>query len=242
MNRFTDIHHHLTYGIDDGPQSWAETQRMILAACKEGIGQVIATPHATPGRRPFELQAYLDKLEQMNAFCAAKALPLTVYPGAEILYTEATLRFLDAGKIPTLAGTRYVLVEFRPDVTFERIYDAVRTLMNEGYHPVIAHIERYECLVRHIERVYELRDFPNLRLQINCSTVIKPRGFFFVKRFCDRLFHEQMIDYVATDSHNTDTRSVNMKEAYKVLRAQYGLRYAAQLTGLNQTEILSVGA
>ena len=68
--------------------------------------------------------------------------------------------------------------------------------------------------------------------------MIKPRGFFFVKRFCDRLFHEQLIDYVATDSHNTDTRGVNMKEAYKVLRAQYGLRYAAQLTGLNQKEIL----
>lgn len=240
MNRFTDIHHHLTYGVDDGPSAWEGTERMLLAACKNGIGKIIATPHVSPGRREFDLPDYLSKVKQMNAYCAQKGLPLSIYSGAEIFYTEATLRFLDAGRIPTLAGTRYVLPEFKPDVTFDWIYAAARTLMNEGYYPVLAHIERYDCLVRHVERVYELRDFPNLRLQINCSTVIKPHGFFFVKKFCERLFHEQMIDYVATDSHNTHARAVNMREAYRVLRERYGLRYAAQLTGLNQDEILNL--
>ena len=34
---FVDIHHHLIYGVDDGAQTWEDTQKMILRAVDEGI-------------------------------------------------------------------------------------------------------------------------------------------------------------------------------------------------------------
>ena len=45
-----DIHHHLAYGVDDGPKSCKQMQKMLKYAEEEGIGAIVATPHATPMR------------------------------------------------------------------------------------------------------------------------------------------------------------------------------------------------
>ena len=38
---FVDIHHHLIYGVDDGAQTWEDTQKMILRAVDEGITDIV---------------------------------------------------------------------------------------------------------------------------------------------------------------------------------------------------------
>ena len=48
-----DIHHHLVYGVDDGPKTWEDTEAMLCAAEKQGIETIIATPHVFPGRVHF---------------------------------------------------------------------------------------------------------------------------------------------------------------------------------------------
>ena len=50
---FVDIHHHLIYGVDDGAQTWEDTQKMILRAVDESITDIVCTSHATPGITPF---------------------------------------------------------------------------------------------------------------------------------------------------------------------------------------------
>ena len=49
MRGFTDIHHHLLYGVDDGAQSLQMSLKMAQRAYRGGTRTIIATPHVTPG-------------------------------------------------------------------------------------------------------------------------------------------------------------------------------------------------
>lgn len=236
MSHFVDLHNHLLFKMDDGAASMKETAQMLLAAEKDGIRKLIATPHAQPGKHAFDYAGYLDKLRYVNEFCMAKGLQVVVYPGAEILYSESALRQLDDKLIPTLADGRHILVEFHTDVEFMQVFHAVRGLSNAGYVPVLAHIERYECLVREPEQIAEIRSQLNVRMQMNCSTIIRHQGLR-MGRFVKRVLADRLIDYVATDAHNTTSRPICMLACYKKLEKRYGKEYASALTLRNQAEI-----
>ena len=45
---------------------------------------------------------------------------------------------------------------------------------------------------------------------------------------------DELIDYVATDQHNCTYRRSRMREAYRALKEEYGVRYANRLVGLNR--------
>lgn len=236
MAGFRDIHQHIVYGIDDGPQSLEASAKMLVASCKDGVRQIIATSHIVPGREAFNADAYHHRLDRLNHVCRFNKLPMALYPGAEILYTSDTARFLQENRIPTLCGSRFVLVEFMPDVAYTELCEAARVLCNIGYIPVFAHIERYDCLVHNVSHAQALKEQFGLRLQVNCSSVIKGKSLRS-RRFLQRLFSDHWIDYVATDSHNTDSRPTNMTACFEKLKRAYGHDYAVDLTGGNQSEI-----
>ena len=41
-----DIHSHVLFGVDDGPETIEDTLRIVEKAAAEGITDMIATPHA----------------------------------------------------------------------------------------------------------------------------------------------------------------------------------------------------
>lgn len=233
---FMDIHQHILYDMDDGPRTLESSFLQLRAASADGIAHIIATPHVTPGRDPFDLPAYHYKLKVLNTLCRERGLLVTVHPGAEILYTEETLRCLQAGMVPTLVNSRYVLLEFLPQASFDRLYTAARKLANAGFVPIFAHVERYEALMKDIKRVDDLRNELNVRIQVNCSTILQPRGLR-MRRLLRSLLENGCVDYVATDAHNRTTRPINMGLCYQELERLYGRKTAIALTGANQQEI-----
>ena len=227
---FTDIHHHLVYGMDDGPRSLGESRAMLRAAKEDGIRRIVVTPHAMPGIERFDYALYLQRLDELAGYAWNEGI--TLLPGAEILFTEATRRHLDDGLVPTLAGTQHVLIEFSPDIEYGAMERALESLLVGGYLPILAHIERYHCFVSQLKRAVELKKQLDVRFQVNCATMVRGKGFA-VNRFCRKLFEERLIDAVATDAHNVGSRPVMMAETYRVLEAKYGARYARYLSGIS---------
>ena len=227
--RFTDIHHHLLYGIDDGPESSRKMYAMLRRAEEQGVNRIVATPHVTPGVKRFNRKQYDKALQDARDYCARKGFDIEIFEGAEILYTDQSCRHLQEDRVPTLAGTDRVLVEFSPDVRFERMREALRRLASGGFSPVVAHVERYQCLVRWPARAERLKDEINIYYQVNCSTIIRCKGFF-VRRFMRRMLDYELIDAVASDAHNTTSRPLQMRKAWSILRRDYGSEYARQLT------------
>lgn len=232
-----DIHHHLVYGVDDGPKTWEDTETMLCAAEEQGIETIIATPHVFPGRVHFHYDAYLDKLNSINEYAWQKGWRIRLFPGAEIYYTSKALEKLDACAIPTLAMSRFVLVEFEPETKAEEIFRALRELSNGGYKPILAHVERYIYLQEKPEMIREMRDL-GILIQMNASTVLSSKGLFGGKNFIRRLLKDGIVDFVATDAHNMSSRPVCLRAAYDFLEKHYGKGKADLLTWKNQVTML----
>ena len=202
-----------------------ESIAMLRAAYKDGTRRIIATAHAAPGEEPFPMEAYQENLAQLDAYCRAEGIMMELYPGCEIFYSDAVLRNLQEGKIPTLANSRYVLLEFLESVAPDTIFDAARILGNGGYVAVIAHCERYQCLVKNPKLLGEMKAAIAVRLQMNASTVLRQKGFW-QKRFVRRVLAERWIDYVATDAHDTYRRPTCLRAGYEALCACTDETYA----------------
>lgn len=229
--QFTDIHHHFLCGLDDGAQSREKMFQMLQNAAEDNIGRIIATPHVVPGVKRFDREQYDRALEEARAYCSEHQLPLELHGGCEILYTTQTCDFLVDGRIPTLADSDFVLVEFSPDVRYDRMYEALDNLLHSGYLPIVAHVERYSCLSQHPARAEKLKDeLQDVCFQVNCSTVIGEGRSPAERRFLEKLLDWDLVDAIGTDAHGVNHRSVHMIEAWKKLKKEFGSAYADELT------------
>ena len=232
-----DIHQHLVYGVDDGPKTFEDTIAMLLEAEKQGVERIIATSHAFPGRAHFDYDGYLDKLDEINAYAEQQGWRIRLLPGCEIYYTPKTLKKLDEEGIPTLAESSFVLVEFMPEVKAEELFKGLRDLANGGYDPILAHVERYYCLQEKPEVFQDLRRL-GVHIQMNAKTVLQSKGLFGGKSYIRRLLKEGLVDFVATDAHNTSSRPMCLRDAYSFLEKYYGQDMADRLTWKNQIAVI----
>ncbi len=240
MEGFLDLHQHIVFGVDDGPGTLEEAARMLEAARAGGVTRIVGTSHALPSMERFPLERYYRHLRALNVLSMERGLGVRVYDGCEVFYSDAAVRKLCEGELPTLARSRFVLVEFDPTSRFEAIAEAVRRLGNAGFIPILAHCERYAALVKNPSATLALRWKLRMRIQLNASAIIqrRPRA---VRRFCDLLLDEGGADYIATDAHNLTTRPPHLRQAYDQLAKRYGRERAWLLTGGNQGEVLGEG-
>lgn len=225
MTGFVDIHHHILPGLDDGPRTEQDAEEMLNAAEKEGIAALVATPHIYPGRARFDETNYHDALRWARKKCESRHPGLRILAGAEVHYTEATPRFLAERRIPTLADTRYVLIEFLPDVDVRFATTATEQVLSAGYWPVLAHVERYPKLLRHPNQLAAIKSLGEVRLQMNAQSLLRSPIHTLS---CHRLLRARLIDYIATDAHNTTSRRAALTACADHLLARYG-DYARRL-------------
>lgn len=208
-----DIHCHLIPGVDDGSQTMEESLEALRLEYEEGVRHIICTPHFSAGSEQGYANRVKDSFEQLKSRLrdTSYGSEMKLYLGNELMYTESLLDCLDAGQAYTMAGGHYVLVEFLPSVRYEELYRGLRKLSSAGYVPILAHMERYQCLIKNEERLDELRDL-GICLQVNGASLFG--GLFHsaaagVRRLC----REGRIHFLGTDSHGTHYRKPQLKKA-----------------------------
>lgn len=239
MNGFSDIHSHFIYGVDDGAKTRNDMEVMLDAAYADGIASLYATPHITPGVRFFDFASYLRRYDEACAYCRERGYAMTLYTGAEILYTPALQDYIVNHRLPTLADSKLVLMEFVPDVTPRELTSALDLMERYGYITVLAHIERYACFL-HGSTARKVKGCYEVRYQMNANTVLDNRGFLRTRRI-QSWFQEELVDFVASDAHDANIRPYQMKRAYAELKQKYGGSYAARLTGMQENETVIAG-
>lgn len=215
-----DIHSHILPGIDDGARDEKESLEMFRIAADEGICQIIATPHFHYRRghaSPEEIrQAVLNIQELLNQ----EGIPMKLHTGNELYYTHELLETVKAGEALTMADSDYVLLEFSQETERRRIQNAVYEFLNEGYYPIIAHIERYQAFLKHQDFAEEISEM-GAYFQINAGSLLGNAGWT-AKRFVKAMLKNGLIQFVATDAHDTDKRCPAFGKAADWIVKKYG--------------------
>jgi protein-tyrosine phosphatase len=168
MEGFIDIHSHILPDMDDGSDSIEETMEILKTAYSEGIRTMIATPHSYSEGSGNIVEDIDRRLEEIRKI--ADRPPIEIYKGCEIYYTHEVPELLSEKKLPVLAGSRYVLVEFSPVTEYIYITNALRNIMLAGYSPIVAHVERYMAVTKEIGRIEELIDM-GAYIQVNAKSI-----------------------------------------------------------------------
>jgi protein-tyrosine phosphatase len=136
-----DLHCHILYGIDDGPETEAGSVELARVAARAGIKTIIATPHVS--RRYRNDSATIGRLvAQINASLSTHGIPVKVLAGAEIASPQAAELSRDEVSNLTLGGGCWVLLE-PPFTTLLNDFDRVaHSLIQAGHRVIIAHPER----------------------------------------------------------------------------------------------------
>lgn len=237
-HRVTDIHSHLLPGIDDGSGSMRESLEMLRIAAEEGITAVIATPHYKRGHRNAGPEKILELTGRVEEAARENGLDIRLYPGNELYYYEGIERELESGNVMPLCGGDHVLIEFSPGESWAYLRGAADRLLWRGYIPVLAHAERYECLLKEAGRVEEYRRMGG-EIQINAGTVAGEAGRK-AKGFVRGLLREQQVDYVGTDAHGSRGRAPRVRECLKELEKRgYGASYIRRVMRGNAERLIA---
>ena len=233
---FTDIHCHIIPGVDDGAQKIEEAQAMVKYAYDRGTRTMIGTPHYGTGRakgsRGTIALAYLELQEWIKANYPDFSLQL----GQELSYKTGLGEQLNKGSAFTLAGSRYVLVEFEPQDEYSRIRDGLQAVQMAGYWPVLAHAERCERLAADVDLIGELIHM-GVYIQVNAKSITGENGWQ-CKSCVKKLLKREWLHFVASDGHDTKKRPPSMEKAMELIEKRYGKTYAVRLGMTNPTYII----
>lgn len=237
-----DIHSHIVFGVDDGPRTREESLALLQEAFSQGVRTIVSTSHRRKNMFETPEEVIMENFKEVQALAQQELPDLTILYGAEIYYSEDALEKLESKQIPTLNDTQYALIEFSSRTPYWEIRNALSKILLLGIKPVIAHIERYAELESNEKRVKELIDM-GCYTQINSSSVLKPRLFrdkyrLFKKRAQYFLSHN-LVHCVASDMHNLTSRPPYMKQAFTLIKQQYGEKKAQELFMVNPQSIIS---
>lgn len=227
-----DIHTHVIYGVDDGAKTLEESIAIINEEIKQGVTDIICTPHYR--NRMFEARSekVLRHFEEVRAYVLNNKLPVTLYLGREIYYGHSIIDFISHGHLGGLNETNYILMEFSYTED-QNITEVCYNLKLKGFKMIVAHIERYQY-IKDLDTLYELKDLGAL-IQVNASTICGANGFKEKKKVMTYI-KEGLVDFVASDVHYK--RKNYIEKAFKIIEKKFGSDVADSLFNANAKILL----
>lgn len=236
-----DIHSHIVFDVDDGPDTLEESLALIKESYSQGVRTIVSTSHRRKGMFETPEEKIFTNFSVVKEEVEKIYDDLTLCFGGELYYSNDIPEKLSKNQVPRMNGTRFALVEFSMTTPWKEIHTGLSQVLMQGVTPIVAHIERYNALEFNKERVKELIDM-GCYTQINSSHVLKPKLFgdkykVFKKR-ARYFLEENLVHCVASDMHNTGERKPYMKEAYQIIFKDFGKKRAHNLFKDNPQTLL----
>jgi protein-tyrosine phosphatase len=222
-----DLHSHILPGIDDGAKTLEVSLEMARMAVADGIHTMACTPHIYPGLYGNDASGIALARDRLQAELDARGIALRLVVGADVHLVPGLLDGLRAGTVPTLHGSRYVLLEPSHHVKPPRFEEAVFELVAAGYTPVITHPERLVWIEDHYDVFLRLiRQGAWMQLTAGALTgLFGARARYWGEKFLG----EGHTHLLATDAHSSGRRVPRLSQARAVAERLLGAAEATRL-------------
>lgn len=205
-----DMHAHILPGVDDGPETVAESLALLEKAESEGITDIIATSHAYSPHYDVPKQQVLQGLEQLKAEMQKEKLNLQLHTGQEIRIHDKVVERIESGEALTLANSKYVLIELPSSGIPAYTVSVIQGMLNLNKVPIIAHPERNRAIAEKPSRLGRLITHGALA-QITSGSLVGHFGKN-VQRLSMQLVEANLVHAYGTDVHNLETRPAFFEE------------------------------
>ena len=198
-----DIHTHIIPDLDDGPPDMETSVGIGKLAEEDGITAIISTSHSEECAAVGFTGMHL-RLDAVRKAWAAEGLSIRLAMGVEIFLRPDTASDLKSGRLWSLAGSSYVLVELPnqpwPAYTESALFD----LQLAGYVPILAHPERYTAIQSDPNVMYGLAERGVLG-QITASALLGLHGAQ-IQQTAEILLRHGLAQFLSTDTHGLTDR------------------------------------
>ncbi|MDO4501289.1 MAG: hypothetical protein Q4B60_08500 [Erysipelotrichaceae bacterium] len=234
-----DIHCHILPGIDDGSKDMKESLEMLRIAEKEGITDIILTPHHKEQMGGLNSEEVNKLFAELQAEKDANNIKVNLYLGSELMYSSSLIINGELNDL-RLNNSNFLLMEFNPSISFTKLRTALVNLTRTGSNIILAHAERYMCLVDNFDYVEDLIDC-DILFQVNANSVIN-KDNKKMYNFVHKLLKNEYVDFVATDAHSSQFRAPEIADCAKVLYKKYDHEYVDEILYLNAYRYLGVNS
>lgn len=196
-----DIHSHILPGVDDGARTLADSIELVRELAESGVTDIIATPHyVAETRYVHDRQEESRILSDLRTELTKEGIQVNVFLGNEIYIDKSIASLLEEGKISTMAGSNYLLVELPLDGEFSNYEDILKDLMGAGYKVILAHPERYRIVQKNYELIKEWTNW-GIKIQCNLGSIMGEYGKS-AKKLVKKMIKDDLVFAFGSDIHH----------------------------------------
>lgn len=216
-----DIHTHVLPRIDDGPEKLEDSIDLIKTLVDSGVTDIVSTSHYYSESISFDsfIGRRARRLDEVRQAIKEHNIPVNIISGAEVNISKLLLN-LDSLKDLCFENTNRILLEIPHNETnLEKALDLIEKIISYyNVVPIVAHVERYSFFSKKIKNLNYLKEM-GCTLQVDAHCLFERFG---QKRFVLKAIDEGLVDVVASDCHDTNTRPPNLADAYAVISKKLG--------------------
>lgn len=200
---FKDLHCHLLPGIDDGCKTIEDSIKILKQAEKDGVVEMILTPHYIENSQyNCNNKNKRELLEKLQEEAEKENIHIKLYLGNENYISEKFVELLLNREITTLNNTRYLLLEFPLNQTYQNSKQILYKLVTIGCVPILAHPERYRDFQKN-PRLAEEYVRMGVLLQGNYKSLFDKYGKE-ARKTLEIFLKKKLISFLGSDAHHLD--------------------------------------
>lgn len=233
-----DTHLHILPGVDDGPITLEEAIALARVLVQEGVHTAVVTPHYNdefPRRSASEIRERVYDLQQVFDRCA---IALHLLAGHEVLIKPGLVEDIHAGRLATLNGSRYLLLELWSTSWVPATEQVIFELMASGITPIIAHIERYAIFQKDPQLLATLLH-QGVLTQLTASSLVGLQGKT-TGRVAENYLKKGLVHFIASDAHSLHKRPPKVAQGLQRAVQLLGQARVHQMTEVNPATMLNI--
>ena len=206
-----DLHTHLLWDWDDGPDDRTQSLAMARIAEKDGTDVICVTPHIFRANRySDDLGILRQRMVEFHDGMREAGVGIEFHWGAEVFVHDEVARAIEKYRF-TVDETSYVFIEFPAGGVPVGASGMLAQLMSKGFVPVISHPERNRGFAERPELLFEFVSM-GCAAQLTASSLVGELGRE-VQATAGLFLLNNLVHVIASDAHRALGRPPGLTRA-----------------------------